>query len=118
MFSEIGAAVISGEWIGDRLKAGTRVDDDAQHADRACLDRAGQNQRREMIGSGRRMRMAVVSSDSAPLVMMMQSANFRDGDDPSGIWRLDRSGLRAVVLQRQVRRAVMVISNEAFEISV
>ena len=57
-------------------------------------------------------------SGRAPLVSMMQSADFRNGDDRSGVWRLDRSVLRAIFLQRQVRPAPMIVTNEALDVSV
>src|SRR5829696_7171180 len=53
--------------------------------------------------------MEVVCSGGAPLITMMQPTNFRNRNDPSSVWRLDRSGFRAVFLQRQVCAAAMVI---------
>jgi hypothetical protein len=41
-------------------------------------------------------------SGSAPLVPMVQPTAYRNGDDPSSVWQLDRSGLRAVLVQRQM----------------
>ena len=61
--------------------------------------------------------MEVVCSGGAPLITMMQPTNFRNRNDPSSVWRLDRSGFRAVFLQRQVCAAAMVIVGEAFEVS-
>lgn len=46
----------------------------------------------------------------------MQPTHLRNGDDVSSVRRLDRSGLRAVFLQRQMGAAAMLIVHEAFEV--
>jgi len=61
--------------------------------------------------------MEVVCSGGAPLITMMQPTNFRNRDDPSSVWGLDRSRLRTVFLQRQMCAAAMVIVRETFEVS-
>ena len=57
-------------------------------------------------------------SGRASLVTMMQPTDLRNGNDPSTIWRLDRSRLRGVFLKRQVGPAAMVIISEACEMPV
>jgi hypothetical protein len=56
----------------------------------------------------------VRNSGRAPLVTVMQAADLRNGKDPSSICGLDRSGLRGVILQRQVGPGPMVIGSEVF----
>jgi hypothetical protein len=58
------------------------------------------------------------SSGGAPLVTMMEPAQLRNRDDPSPRWRVDRLGLRAVLLQCQMRSAPMVVVAEAVQVSV
>jgi hypothetical protein len=58
----------------------------------------------------------LVGSGGPPLVAVMQSADSRDSDDSPGRWRLDRSRLRAVLFERQVCPAAMVILNESSEV--
>jgi hypothetical protein len=70
----------------------------------------------EMNAKRQAIRMEAVCSGSAPLVTMMQPTHLRNGDDVSSVWRLDRSGLRAVFLQRQMGAAAMIIVREAFEV--
>jgi hypothetical protein len=52
----------------------------------------------------------VLCSGGATLVAMVQSTDLRDGDDPSSVGWLDRSGLQGVFLQRQVCAAAIVIA--------
>ena len=49
---------------------------------------------------------------------MMESTHLQNGDDPSRIWLLDRSGLRAVLLQCQMRSASMIVVDEVLKVSV
>src|SRR5262245_21189176 len=72
----------------------------------------------KLVHSGEENRMQVVCSGRATLITMMQSTHLRNGDDPSSVWCLDRSRLRAVFLQCQVCAAAMIIFREAFQVPV
>src|SRR5271170_4291352 len=49
---------------------------------------------------------------------MMEPTHLRNRDDRSRSWPLDRSGLRTVFLQSQVRSASMIVVDEVLKVSV
>jgi len=55
------------------------------------------------------------SSSLPPFVAVMQSADLRQFDDRPPLRRLNRSGLRCILLQRQVRARPVVICEIRFE---
>jgi hypothetical protein len=61
--------------------------------------------------------MKVARSGGVPLVTMVQPAHFRDREDPSHGGRLDRSGLRGVLLQCQMRATSMIVIDETLKVS-
>ena len=84
-----------------------------------CLGRVGSEpKRRNQCTAARKCGWQAARSGSAPLAPMVQPTHLWNGDDPSGVWRLNRSGLRAVLLERQMGAAAMVVFREAFEVSV
>src|SRR5215472_5089349 len=58
----------------------------------------------------------VLDLRGAPFVSMMQPTQDRDRHDPATLWRLDRSGLRTIFLQRQVNSVPMIIIHECVEV--
>ena len=60
----------------------------------------------------------VACSSGSPLVPVVQPTNLPNGNDLSSVWRLNRPGLGAVFLQRQVCAAAMIIFREALEMLV
>src|SRR5918996_1897443 len=57
-------------------------------------------------------------SGGASLVTMVQPTHFRDRNNSSRVGRLDRPGLRAVLLQCQMRSTSMIVIDEALKVSV
>src|SRR5262249_21479052 len=58
------------------------------------------------------IRTLLDGSGGAPLVSVMQPAQHRYRDDPARLRRLDRSGLRRILLQCQVNAVAMIIVHE------
>src|SRR5262249_34635595 len=56
------------------------------------------------------IRTLLDGSGGAPLVSVMQPAQLRYRDDPARLRRLDRSGLRSILLQCQVNAVPMINS--------
>jgi hypothetical protein len=63
-------------------------------------------------------RRSLDGSGGAPLVSVMQHAQHRYRDDPARLRRLDRSGLRSILLQCQVNAVAMIIVHECPEVPV
>ena len=90
-------------WSGRRERIGSAI----EHTTNFEINAARQVIRTEAVRSG-----------CAPFVPMMQPTDLRNGDDPSSVWRLDRSGFRTVFVQRQMCAAPMIIFEEPFEVLV
>ncbi len=54
----------------------------------------------------------------AALVTMIESADFRHGNNPPHVRRLDRARFRCVLLQSQVRPAPMIVIHETLQVTV
>jgi hypothetical protein len=56
--------------------------------------------------AGVRVRSPACVSRSASFVAMMQTTDLREGNDLARGWRMDRTGLRAILVEREIRPAL------------